>query len=382
VLGLYLVFATLTLGYGSVFALLAEIRERFGFDDWAIGLIGGAGFAAGFLAQLFLSRFADRGHLRAMIGGGIAVALLGLAAMIAADALWTFVVARVLLGLGSGCVGPAVRRVAVTRNPARAGEALGVVGVFELGGFLLGPVLASVLERLWGLRAPFAALAALLVAVAPLALAADLPSTAIARERSVLRGLLGRRAVSASLLTGLAFYSTVGVFEATWAIFLADRGASQLFIGATLSLFSAPMLLVPPFAGRLAQRIGPMRVMLASIGIAIACMVGYGLFSQLALLAVAVSVHSIADAFTMPANQLAIARASPPGQIASGQGLLGATGLATASAAAGLSGWIYGAWGPLALYGGTAALMSVALAGAWLVGVELRSGSAPESGSV
>src|SRR5262245_5468772 len=149
------------LSYGSVFALLAEIRARFGFDDWAIGLIGGAGFAAGFLAQLLLSRFADRGHLRTMIGGGIAAALLGLASMIAADALWAFVAGRMLLGLGSGCVAPAVRRIAVTRDPARAGQALGVVGVFELGGFLLGPVLASVLERTWGLRAPFAALAAL-----------------------------------------------------------------------------------------------------------------------------------------------------------------------------------------------------------------------------
>lgn len=378
-LGLYLLVATLTLGYGSVFALLAEIRARFGFDDWAIGLIGGAGFAAGFLAQLFLSRLADSGHLRAMLGGGIAVALLGLAGMIAAERLWEFVAARVLLGLGAGCVGPAVRRVAVTRDPARAGETLGIVGVFEIGGFLLGPVLASVLDRVWGLRAPFIALAVLLFAVAPLALAADLPNDAIARQRHVLRRLLGRRTVWASLLAGVAFYLTVGVFEATWAILLADRGASQLFIGATLSLFSAPMLLVPPFAGRLSQRIGPLRVMIASIGTAIACMVAYGLFSQLALLAVAVAVHSIADAFTMPANQLAIARASPHGQIASGQGLLGAMGLATAAATAALSGWVYGAWGPLALYSGTAALMAAFLVGAWCLGAELRSA---ESGSV
>ena len=169
-LGLYSVVATLTLGYGSVFALLAEIRARFGFDDWAIGVIGGAGLAAGFVAQLFLSRFADRGHLRAMLGGGIAVALLGLAGMIAAERLWEFVAARVLLGLGTGCVGPAVRRVAVMRDPTRAGEALGIVGVFEIGGFLFGPVLASVLDRLWGLRAPFIALTVLLLAVAPLAL--------------------------------------------------------------------------------------------------------------------------------------------------------------------------------------------------------------------
>ena len=114
-------------------------------------------------------------------------------------------------------------------------------------------------------------------------------------------------------------------------------------------------------------------------------MVAYGLFSQLALLAVAVAVHSIADAFTMPASQLAIARASPPGQIASGQGLFGAVGLATAAATAAFSGWVYGACGPLVLYSGTAALMAVLLASAWSLGEELRSAmeaAGAESGNV
>jgi len=211
--GLYLVVATLMLGYGSVYALLAEIRTHFGFDDWEIGLIGGAGFAAGFLSQLLLARLSDRGHLRAMIGGGIAVALFGVAGMVVAERLWAFVAARMLLGLGAGCVGPAVRRVVVTRDLARAGEALGTLGVFELGGFLMGPMLASALDGLYGLRAPFVALAAVLIAVAPLALAADLPRVGAAKERHTLRGLIARRGVRASLLAGLAFYLTVGVFE-------------------------------------------------------------------------------------------------------------------------------------------------------------------------
>lgn len=85
-----------------------------------------------------------------------------------------------------------------------------------------------------------------------------------------------------------------------------------------------------------------------------------------------VALHSIADAFTMPASQMAMARSSPPDQIASGVGLLGAVGLATAAASAALSGWIYGAWGPLALYSGSAALMTALLVGAWWLGAELR----------
>jgi MFS family permease len=371
-LGLVLILATLSLGYGSVFTLFAEIRARFGFDDWGIGLIGFAGFAAGFAAQAFLSRWADRGRQRALMLGGLASALVGLAAMIAAERLLEFVAARMLVGLGSGCFSPALRRIAVMRDPARAGQTLGLVATFEIGGFLAGPVLASLLFELGGLRAPFVALAGLLALLSPFALRAELPPAPPSRAPRVRRALLARRAVRASLLANLAFNITIGVFEVNWAVLLADRGASQIFIGATMSLFSAPMLFIPFFAGRLAQSAGPLRVMLVSIGVAIASMLGYGVFDELWLLALIVAVHSIADAFTMPANQLAIARASPPDQIASGQGLLGATGLATAAGSALLGGWIYGAWGPLALYAGSAALMCMLLAAAWHLGPELR----------
>ena len=84
------------------------------------------------------------------------------------------------------------------------------------------------------------------------------------------------------------------------------------------------------------------------------------------------AVHSVVDAFTMPANQLAVARATPPDQIAAGQGLLGALGLATAAATAAVGGWVYGSFGAFVLYGGTAVLMGVLLVAAWHLGDELR----------
>jgi MFS family permease len=371
-LGLAAISATLSLGYGSVFTLLAEIRTRFGFEDWAIGAIGAAGFAAGFVAQAFLSRWADRGFLRALMLGGLGAALAGLAGMVLADGVTGFVASRALVGLGAGCYSPALRRIAVTRDPARAGQTLGWIMSFELLGFLLGPVLASALFELGGLDLPFVALAALLAALSPLALRARLPEVPATRERRILRGLLARPAVRASLLAGVAFNLTIGVFEANWAVLLADRGASQLFIGATMSLFSLPMLFVPVIGGRTAERVGPMRVLPLSLGIAVVCMLGYGTIEGLWWLAAIVAIHSIADGFTMPANQLAIARASPPDQIASGQGLLGAVGLAIASATALGAGWIYGAWGALALYAASAAGMIALIAAAWWQGAGLR----------
>ena len=373
--GLFAISATMMLGYGSVFTLLAAIRERFGFDEGAIGLIGGSGFAAGFVVQVTLARYADRGHGARMLRIGLALASTASFAMIFADALWQWICARMLLGVGAGCFAPAVRRIAVTHDPARAGEALGRLAAFELAGFLLGPLLASLLLHWAGLRAPFFAVGLLLTAMAPLLTRVSVPSSAHAAQRGVIRALLRRPAVQASLCASVAFFVTVGVFEAIWAIFMADRGASQIFIGTSLSLFTVPMVFIAPRAGGLAQRRGPLRVAMLSIMTAIACMFFYGSLHSLAWLCVALAIHSIADAFTMPSIQLAMAQSSGEEAIATGQGLIGATNLAVAAIAAMAGGWIYDAYGAGVLWRGAGYLMLVLLAVAWLRGPELRVGA-------
>ena len=58
-----LVSGSMSLGYGSIYTLLADLRDRFGFSGTQLGLIVASGFFAGFCAQLFLARYADRGHI-------------------------------------------------------------------------------------------------------------------------------------------------------------------------------------------------------------------------------------------------------------------------------------------------------------------------------
>lgn len=349
----------LSAGYGSIYTLLAVIRTQFGFSPVSIGVIGAAGFAAGFAAQVVLARYADRGHTRVMLLLGLVFALLGNLGMVVASSLPAFIGSRVLLGLGAGAFAPAVRRLVIAADPERAGERLGFMASFEMAGFISGPVLASALYEGFGLRATFAALAFALALLVWPVLRSPVPAARPAQhDERPIRVLLGLRAVRGTLLCSLAFYTTVGVFEAIWAVLLADRGASQLFIGATLSVFSLPMLLFPPYAGRVAERRGPLRVAALGIAFAIPCMVAYGWLGSLIGLGVLVGVHSIADSFTMPSLQLAIARGSPSEHLASGQGLIGAAGQLTAAATALGSGWIYGSHGAGVLFGGAAALMT------------------------
>ena len=128
--------------------------------------------------------------------------------------------------------------------------------------------------------------------------------------------------MQSALCTAIAFYLTIGMFEALWSLLLRDLGAETWLIGLTLSLFTIPMILFASKGGRLAQSRGPLRVMSVSIVVAAACTAVYG-FGPLWVLIVASGIHAVADAYTLPGNQVAVAMASPADQIATGQGLLG-----------------------------------------------------------
>jgi MFS family permease len=360
---LYLLTGVMSLGYGSVYTLLADIRDEFGFRDGDVGLIAFAGFLTGFVAQVALARFADRGHTALMLRAGVAVAAAGMAWTLVAEELWQWVGARLLLGLGSGTVGPAVRRLVIARDPEHVGANLGRQTAFDITGFVLGPLIAAVAAEAAGLRAPFAVLTVLYVAVLGVLLRFDLATGGVVGTRPGLRSLVARPAVQSALCASIALYLTVGMFEALWSVLLTDLGAETWLIGTTLSLFTVPMIVFAPRGGRAAQHRGPMAVVTVSITVAILCTLSYGLVPLWAVIAVS-AVHAVADAYTFPGNQVAVAMSSPPDQLAAGQGLLGAVGLAVAGLTALAGGALYDGAGRAAAFGATAALMTVFLVAA------------------
>jgi len=385
-----LVSGSMALGYGSIYTLLADLRDRFGFTGTQLGLIVAAGFFAGFGAQLFLARYADRGHVAVMVRGGVVLAVLALLASAVATQFWAFVLARLFLGLGSGAVGPAIRRIVITRDPAHVGNNLGRLASFDVTGFVLGPLVAAVAAELFGIRAPFWLLAGVLLGTLALTLRLDLSAGTVTTEHRAIRGLLTIPAMRATLSVAIAFYVTVGMFEAIWGVLLRDRGAETWLIGVTLSLFTVPMIVLAPIGGGDAPRLGPLRVVTVGLSIVAVCTLSYGVLPSLWMLLAVSVVHAVADSFTMPANQVSAALASPPAHVSSAQGLLGATGLAAAGMTGLVAGYIYQHSGRLAATASTAAVMVIFLVTARLlvagnrrqlrgpVAIELHSARIPD----
>src|SRR5690349_8297103 len=178
-----------------------------------------------------------------------------------------------------------MRRIVITREPEAVGANLGRLSAFDVAGFMLGPLVAAVVAEAFGIRAPFVFLAAVFVAVFVLAMRLDLSAGAASDGSGrVLRTLLRRPAIQATLAASIAFYLTVGMFEAIWAVLLRDHGAETWLIGLTLSMFTLPMIFLAPIGGRAAQSRGPVRVVAVSLSVAAVCTFSYGVLPALWML--------------------------------------------------------------------------------------------------
>ena len=330
-------------------------------------MIAASSFLAGLVAQVTLARYADRGYTRLLLRLGLAVAAAGMLWFGLATSLWEFVVARLMLGLGSGMFVPAARRVVISYSGEKSGEGLGRLTSFEVGGFLCGPPIAAVLASLFGLHVPFIVFAAALALTSPAIARIDEPPFAPEPEPRAIRVLVANRGVRSGLALAAALYFSIGVFDAMWARYLTDLGASTALIAITLTLFALPLVLLSPFGGRLADKTGPLRSAVIAFSISVPLIAAYGFVSSIWIACIIAIGHTMSDSITTPAGQSAVARSAPPTLTAAGQGLWGAVAAAAAGVAALCAAPIYGEFGREVMWTATAVCVAglTALAYFW-----------------
>ena len=347
---LYLAAAVTMAGVSSVFALLAELEERYGLSTKGLGFIAGSAFLAALVAQLWLSRYADRGHARLLLRAAVVTAGSGLLWFAAATELWQFIAARSLLGAGVGMLVPPARRAIVLTAGDNQGEKLGTFYGAYLAGFVFGPPIGAVLTDVADVRLPFALFGVLvLTMIVPVAQIhmpeADPQAEVSSADRKVLRRLLRSRQVLAAMLVVISFRYSIGVFEPLWAVHLDDLGASTRLIAFSLTAFALPMLIVAKPAGRLTDRLGARRMALIPALIGGPLMMTYGYSSLLWLIMIVAGFHGLTEAVLNPATQANVAQVTSERDAASAQGLAEAAGSAASAIGAFSAPVVFDAWG-------------------------------------
>lgn len=371
-----LLAATFAIGVSNsvVFSVLSDLQDEFGFGSAGLGFIAGAGFVVGFLTQLLVAPYADRGLSKHLLLGGLVLAVAGSVLFAAGSSLVVFVLARAVIGLSNGCFLPAARAITASLSPVGVGERLGRLGGIELAGFVTGPVVGGVLVDPLGVRWPFLvcgiAAAVALVFLAPRPLPQPPRVTGAIRRLSL--DLLRLRGIRVGVLLSVALFLPIGVFDALWDRYLTDRGASNTVVGLSFLMYGIPFALLAPRGGRLADRIGSVRACLLALVFVAPLTASYGLVAAPLLIIGLSMVEGSFQAIGVPGAQATVAAAAPPGRATAAQGLAGSAQLLSAAIAAFVSPALYGPLGGTAVFalaGGCVGLFALA---AWRVSSAAR----------
>ena len=133
----------------------------------------------------------------------------------------------------------------------------------------------------------------------------------------------------------------IGTFDALWVLVLSDLNTSDVIANLGITLFALPLIFLGPFGGRLAQRVGPIR--LGSLGLLLGAffMFLYGqLPSGIAIFAVSM-FHALNDGVTVSSSGVAVGLVAPHDRQAGAQGLLGGVQTLVGGIAAIVAGALY-----------------------------------------
>ena len=368
---LYLLQATTALGgmgYGVMFTVLDDFRDKYGITEAQLGIIVGVGFLTGFLSQILFAPLADKGHAKKLVMTGIAIEIVGTLFMAFGQAFLPLIIGRLLAGFGVGISEPALRRILILSDPERMGQNLGLIVSASVAGFTAGPIVSALTADTLGIAAPFLLVAVLLVVVAfglfnlqfQEANIEDAPTQRLAFDMLRIRPLAG------AIVIGLALFAMIGTFDAVWSVMMDDMNAPTWVANVGISLFAFPMIFLAPRGGRLTQKFGPFKASMTGLSIGAICLVMYGtLWSPYPMLAIGI-IHGVVDGLTVTGGSAAVALVAPRERLASAQGLYGGLQTLTGGIAAVLAGTAYGIIGRATFIWCAVAMLLFIAIGSWL----------------
>ncbi len=351
--------AVMASGYGVLFTLLDDYRNRYVLAETALGALVAVGFLSSVLAQFFLAPLADRGHVRVFIAGGVLVNLVGLLVMAFGTAAPQLLIGRLVMGVGIGIAHPAIRRVVVLSDQGDMGGNLGLILSADIFGFAIGPAISAVLAGPFGLPAPFLFVGAVTLACLPLVIRIPLHEVDADAEPtpSLAFDLLRHRPYAAAVATGCGVFLMIGTFDALWTLVLDDLQAATWVANLGITLFAVPLILMGRISGRVAQRVGPFRVGIYGLILESGFIAGYGVMTGVEQMFLIAMFHAVVDGMCVSSSSIAAGMTLPADRQAAGHGLLGGMETLTGGVTALIAGYLYEHHGRQSAYGATALAM-------------------------
>jgi len=283
----------------------------------ALNIWSGLVFSITFLFSAFASPFwgglADRKGrkimlLRSALGMAIAMALMGVA-----QNVWQLLILRALLGLLGGFIPNANALIATQMPRNKSGWALGTLSTGGVAGALLGPLAGGLLADAWGLRMVFFITATVLFICFLLTLFAirenfvPVPKREMLHAKEVFASLKSPKLVLGLFVTTMIIQVATGSIAPILTLYvreLAGNVSNIAFIsGMIASVPGVAALLSAPRLGKLGDRIGPEKILIAALVISVLLLIPMSLVQTPLQLGILRFLLGAADGALLPAVQ-------------------------------------------------------------------------------
>lgn len=336
------------LGSSAVLPLLPLYLQRRGSSDAMVGIVMGAFFAAGVLAQYVSGHLADRvGHRSVLLFG-----LLGYAVFSAAFLLDVggtgYALLRAGQGASAGAAEVAMLALVTWTVPAHVrGRAVSAVFGGQLAGIAVGPLVGSAvgvahMGSLFVVSSLVAVLAGIpvLLTVGSGLVAGNAGATHGSGREHPDRGP-ARRVLTGVLVTAVTAGLLTGIYETCWTLLLDLRGASTWQIGLSWTLFALPFVLAMPVAGWAADHHDRRLLVVVGLIVPIVLAVVYPWLADVRWLIGLGVLESLGIAFAYPAVQSLLTEAVPADAVGRAQGRFVSVQTAAIAVSAGASGGLF-----------------------------------------
>ena len=299
------------LGVGTILPVLTIFAQERGLSIADIGIATSAYMLASFLCQFPMGWLSDRIGRKPLLIAGLSLHAVISLLYLGTDGRDMLILLRFLDGVSSGATWPAARAYVMDRAaPEQRGQALGYLSAAMNSGFLIGPVIGGVLGGVLGFAGPFwFGAVTSVIAVGFLAVTiherahrrAAAAAAAAAVDAGVIEERLQWRAVLPSVFMAAGGGVANGLFGVIWNIFMHDLGANLDLIGASYMVFAIPLLIVAPWAGRLADRRSRVPMILVPALVNGGVYLAYGLITSIPIILLLGVLEGTMVAFMGPA---------------------------------------------------------------------------------
>lgn len=275
-----IVAMTLLLPFLPLYVEQLGVQDHAAIVQWSGVAYGATFFSAALTAPLW-GRLADRyGRklmlIRASLGMAIAMSLLGMA-----HSIWQLVALRLLAGLLGGYASGSMVLVASQTPKARSGWALGVLSAGVMAGNLVGPLIGGLLPPLIGIRNTFL-MAGGVIFVTFLATTFLIREEAHAFKAKVRQAgggwaqIQDKQPIVAMLATGMLLMFANMSIEPIITVYVAqlvDPAQVTFVAGLVMSAAALGSILSSSHLGKLADRAGHWRIIIACLFFAAALLI-------------------------------------------------------------------------------------------------------------